>query len=122
MLDLGAFGVHIETLPRLLDEAFATVRLENTHVPPERQVSPPGAGWGALAGSISYERTGFDYLSRARRVLSFLQSAGWGATNAVRSLAHYRAARFHAYEVAEAVTLRASLTRTRRWSSSSPVN
>ncbi|MBB5857484.1 acyl-CoA dehydrogenase family protein [Amycolatopsis umgeniensis] len=101
LLPLDAEGVRINALPTLGAEAFHEVELTDVLIPPENLVGEPGAAWPIISGSISSERTGFDYLSRAYRWLTLADESGLDARETAPLWDRYHAARFHAYEVAE---------------------
>lgn len=92
-------GVQITRLSTLGDEAFHEIRLDDVPVCAYRLVGPPGGAWPVLSGSISFERTGFDYLARAARWLDLCVDSA--ETRCLEE--RYQAARFLAYRTAERV-------------------
>ncbi|MET9260824.1 acyl-CoA dehydrogenase family protein [Amycolatopsis sp. NPDC004079] len=92
-------GVQITALSTLGDEAFHEIRLDDVPVCADRLVGPPGGAWPVLSGSISFERTGFDYLTRAARWLNLCADSAEARCLEER----YQAARFFAYRTAERV-------------------
>jgi alkylation response protein AidB-like acyl-CoA dehydrogenase len=104
MIAMDQPGIRIVPTPTLSDEVLNVVHLHNVHAPVESTLGPPGRAWPILMGSISYERTGFDYLARAQRWLRLCHPLRELA--GVRRLdERFKAARFLAYLTAEAVDI-----------------
>lgn len=84
VVPLSAPGVEIVALPTVQPETLHEIRLRGVVVPQENLVGGRGDAWTIISGSITSERTGFDYLGRARRWLDAL--AAVSGPDTVRSL------------------------------------
>ncbi|AJT42517.1 hypothetical protein UM93_15305 [Psychromicrobium lacuslunae] len=102
LIDLSDPGVALQEEPTLSDEAFYRVSLDKVLIPSARMVGGTGEAWPIISSSISYERTGMDYLTRATR---WLDSAdGFVDTNRLQRLRdRIAAAYFLAYRTADEV-------------------
>jgi alkylation response protein AidB-like acyl-CoA dehydrogenase len=100
---LDADGVRITPIPSLGAECFHEIRLEGVRVDAERVVARPGDAWPVISGAISYERTGFDYLTRAWRWLTAARVCWTDDEDLDRLEVAYHAARYLAYQEAERV-------------------
>ncbi|GAA3427118.1 acyl-CoA dehydrogenase family protein [Streptosporangium sandarakinum] len=76
-------GVAVEPAPRLLGDPYFTVEFDGVRVGRDALIGREHRGWPLLIRAISFERAGFDYLSRAQRwlrtaeeVIGGVQSAG----------------------------------------------
>jgi len=65
LVDLAAAGVEIKTMFRASGTPYCTVSFDGVAVGRDALVGPLHRGWPILPAAISFERMGFDYLTRA---------------------------------------------------------
>lgn len=73
LVPLDRPGIRIERLDSMADEDFADVRLDDVEVPASAVVGPVGGAWPLITEALALERTGIDYVAKARR---WLDAAG----------------------------------------------
>jgi alkylation response protein AidB-like acyl-CoA dehydrogenase len=69
LIDLGAPGVRLVPVARASGTPYFTVTLDCVHVGEDALLGRLHHGWALLPTAIGFERTGFDYLTRATRWL-----------------------------------------------------
>lgn len=69
LLPLDRPGITIDRLESLADEDFADVRLDGVAVPASAVIGPVGGAWPLITEALALERTGVDYVAKARRWL-----------------------------------------------------
>ena len=97
LVPLDRPGIRIDRLASLADEDFADVRLDEVEVPASAVVGPVGGAWPLITEALALERTGIDYVAKARRWL--------GAAGMRGQAAEYGRLRTHT-AAAEALALR----------------
>lgn len=96
--------VRIRALETLGSECLHEVFLDAVPVAADRIIALPGQAWPIVSGSISYERTGFDYVARAGRWLSLCRPSDPADAVEFALLGdRYQHTRFLAFQVAELV-------------------
>lgn len=70
LVPLDLPGITVDRLDSLADEDFADVRLDGVEVPASSVVGPVGAAWPLITDALALERTGVDYVAKARRWLA----------------------------------------------------
>lgn len=65
LLDLTDPAIRLTPLPRAVGDPYFEVTLDGAYVGPEALVGPLHRGWSLLPSTISFERAGFECLSRA---------------------------------------------------------
>ncbi|MGA4844094.1 acyl-CoA dehydrogenase family protein [Streptomyces sp. G45] len=113
LLDLADPAIRMTPLPRALGDPYFEVTVDGAYVGPESLVGPLHRGWSLLPSTISFERAGFECLSRAaswlaaaeeefRRLPSEERAAGAGDLVRLRArLAGARALAFHTMHTAD---------------------
>jgi alkylation response protein AidB-like acyl-CoA dehydrogenase len=69
LVPLDRPGIAIGRLASLADEDFADVRLDGVEVPAGAVIGPVGGAWPLITEALALERTGVDYVAKARRWL-----------------------------------------------------
>jgi alkylation response protein AidB-like acyl-CoA dehydrogenase len=82
-------GIRVERLESLADEDFADVRLDGVEVGASAVIGPVGGAWPLITEALALERTGVDYVAKARRWLVAVRPADG------RALAEYGRLRTH---------------------------
>lgn len=104
LIDPAAPGVSVSAVPRAAGEPFCTVTMDDVAAGPDAVLGPLHRGWTLLPTVIGFERTGFDYLTRASRWLSALEAEAAGLPAARRAALATDLARLR-FEVANARVL-----------------
>jgi alkylation response protein AidB-like acyl-CoA dehydrogenase len=67
-------GITATRLDSLADDDFADVRLDGVEVPASAVVGPVGGAWPLITDALALERTGVDYVAKAKRWLDIWRS------------------------------------------------
>lgn len=105
IVPLSTPGVEILPLETVQPEVLHEIRLRSVTIPADHLVGTRGEAWPIISGSISAERTGIDYLGRARRWLDALGTLV--SSTVTQDLEdRYRGARALAHHEADLVDIR----------------
>ncbi|HEV7652799.1 MAG TPA: acyl-CoA dehydrogenase family protein [Actinophytocola sp.] len=70
LVPLDRPGITIGRLESLADDDFADVRLDDVEIPASAVIGPVGGAWPLITEALALERTGVDYVAKARRWLA----------------------------------------------------
>jgi alkylation response protein AidB-like acyl-CoA dehydrogenase len=76
LVPLDRPGITTGRLASLADEDFADVRLDGVEVPAGAVLGPVGGAWPLITEALALERTGVDYVAKARRWLGATKRDG----------------------------------------------
>jgi alkylation response protein AidB-like acyl-CoA dehydrogenase len=79
LVPLDLPGITIDRLDSLADEDFADVRLDGVEVAASAVIGPVGGAWPLITEALALERTGVDYVAKARRWLRAARQTPGGA-------------------------------------------
>ncbi|MCK1387660.1 acyl-CoA dehydrogenase family protein [Bradyrhizobium sp. 21] len=81
LLSLAEPGIAVHRLPSLADEPFHDVVLDDARATGECVIGDEGTAWGTMLAALAFERTGTDYMVRARRWLKEIATCAGAAAH-----------------------------------------